>query len=169
MEGLDPREPENDQQQYKTHIGRKRNRWIFKYYLTIPTAWTQAGAHLNLPEASSPDSHHVGSRNVFASLEWIYLSSEGLMELGDQLHVALASRSMAAQPPPSAGADSAFPLSLLELLIDLDWLLVDHTVPKHRIDLPVATALELSLRGILGLIEALQWELDRRRGLLQDG
>ena len=110
----------------------------------------------------------MGSRIVFASLEWIYLSSDGRMELGDQLHVALASRSMVPQPHPRTGSASAFPLSLLELLIDLDWLLVDHTVPRHRIDLPVTTAQELSLRGILGLIEALQWELDRRRVLLSD-
>ena len=102
--------------------------------------------------------------NVHAAMEMVYLSTPGLYDIGDVLHVALASRSLnrtAARPPTRT---ALHPLLNLELRIDREWLLVDHSTPTLRPDLHVAVATDLSLRGILGLVEAIQWELDRRRG-----
>ena len=94
MEGIASPAPSNDQQEHPAHIGMQPDRWVHKYYLTIPTAWTEAGANLNLPEASRPDHHHVGSMKVHAAMEMIYISTSGLYEIGDVLHVAFASRSL---------------------------------------------------------------------------
>ena len=129
MTGIATSEQSNDQQEYLSHLGMQPDRWVHTCYLTIPTAWTQAGANTNLPEASRPDHHHVGSMSVHAAMEMSYLSTTGLLEIGDIPHVALASRSMnrgAARPPTLT---ALHPLLSLELLIDRDWLLVDHSMP----------------------------------------
>ena len=164
MEGITHQATPNDHDQYNSHIGAQPEKSVQKYYLTIPTAWTEEGGNVNLPEETRPEHHHVGSRSVYAAMEMIYISTAGLHEIGDVLHVALASRSMnrASARPPTRTA--LHPLLNLELIVDRDWLLVDQSIPTLRADLQVATATHLSLRGVLGLIEAIQWELDRRGG-----
>ena len=38
--GIVSPEPSNDQQEHPARIGMQPDRWVHKYYLTIPTAWT---------------------------------------------------------------------------------------------------------------------------------
>ena len=167
MEGHDPQEPQNDQHQQPVTLPlaqAKKSRRLCKYYIAIPTAWTERGHAQNLPKEDSPRYHHVGSRNLQASFELLYISSRGLTELGDHLYTALAERTILPLATTTEVPDHQHPLSLLEILIDTTWLLGEHAMEtRHPTGIPVVTPPDISARGIIGLIEALNWEWHRRR------
>ena len=167
MEGHDPHEPQNDQHQQPVTLPlaqARRTRRLCKYQIAIPTTWTERGRALNPPEEESPRYQHVGSRNLQASFELLYLSRRGLTELADHLYQALAERTVLPLATETENEDDLHPISLREILIDATWLLVEDAMEtRHPTGIPVVRPSELSAGGIVGLIEALNWEWHRRR------
>ena len=166
MEGHDPRAPQNDPHQQPVTLPlaeAKRARRRRVYHIAIPTTWTEKGKALNLPEEESPRYQHVGSRNLQASFELLYLSSRGLTELGDLLYQALAERTVLPTTETETESD-LHPISLLDIFIDPTWLLVEDAMEtRHPPGIPVVRQAELTAGGLVGLIEALNWEGHRRR------
>ena len=167
MEGHDPREPQNDQHQQPVTLPlakARRTRRLCIYHIAIPTTWTERGRALNLPEEESPRYYHVGSRNLQASFELLYLSSRGLTELGDHLYQALAERTVLPLAMETENEGDLHPISLLEILIDATWLLIEDAMEtRYPTGIPVVRPSELSAGGIVALVEALNWEWHRRR------
>ena len=166
MEGHDPNAPRNDKDQQPATLPlakAKRARTRRQYHIAIPTRWTEAGRNLHLPEEDSPRYQHVGSRNTQASFELLYISSRGLTELADLLYQVLAQRTILPTLQTEAEGDM-HPISLLELFIDPTWLLCEDAMEaRHPTGIPVVRQQDLTAGGIVGLIEALNWEWHRRR------